>query len=69
MPTRRNLLRALTAGGLTAPLAGLAQRPARLWQIGFLGADSQTTGLFESFRQGLRQGFERQGRVKPSPGH
>ena len=55
MATRRNLLRALAAGGLTRSLAGVAQSPAKVWQIGFLGADSQATGLYESFRQGMEQ--------------
>ncbi len=55
MATRRNLLRALAAGGLTRSLPGLAASAARLWRIGFLGADSQATGHYESFRQGLEQ--------------
>lgn len=55
MATRRNLLRGLAAGGLTRSLPGLAASAARLWRIGFLGADSQATGHYESFRQGLEQ--------------
>ena len=55
MATRRNLLRVLAAGGLTRSLPGLAASAARLWRIGFLGADSQATGHYESFRQGLEQ--------------
>ena len=36
MNTRRNFLIALGAGTLAAPLAGLAQQPAKVWRIGFL---------------------------------
>jgi putative ABC transport system substrate-binding protein len=55
MATRRNLLLALGAGVLTAPLASFAQNQPRVWQIGFLAADSASTHLYDSFRQGMRQ--------------
>ena len=55
MLTRRRLLRVLAAGGVAASPAGFAQRAAKVWQIGFLGADARATGLYESFRQGMRR--------------
>src|SRR5215467_209505 len=36
-----------------APQAG-AQKPAKVYRIGFLAPDSQPSGRFEAFRQGLR---------------
>ena len=54
MATRRNLLLALGAGALTAPLASFAQNQPKVWQIGFLVADSASTRLYDSFRQGMR---------------
>jgi putative ABC transport system substrate-binding protein len=48
-------LLALGAGALTAPLASLAQNQPRIWQIGFLAADSASTHLYESFRRGMRE--------------
>ncbi len=54
MATRRNFLLALGAGALTAPLASFAQNQPKVWQIGFLAADSASTGLYDSFRQGMR---------------
>ncbi len=54
MATRRNFLLALGAGALTAPLATFAQSKPRVWQIGFLAADSASTRLYDSFRQGMR---------------
>jgi putative ABC transport system substrate-binding protein len=55
MATRRDLLRGVAAGGLARSLAGFAQSPGKVWQIGFLGADAQATGLYGSFRQGMQQ--------------
>jgi ABC-type uncharacterized transport system substrate-binding protein len=55
MLTRRQVLRALGAGALAGPLASLAQSQARIRQIGFLAADSASTGHFESFRRGMRE--------------
>jgi putative ABC transport system substrate-binding protein len=55
MATRRDLLRGVAAGGLARSLAGFAQSPGKVWQIGFLGADAKATGLYESFRQGMQQ--------------
>ena len=54
MATRRNFLLALGGGALTAPLASFAQSQSRVWQIGFLAADSASTRLYDSFRQGMR---------------
>ena len=53
MVTRRNFLRALCAGALTAPLASFAQQ-AKVWQVGFLAADSASTNYYDSFRNGMR---------------
>jgi len=53
MTTRRNVL-ALGVVALTAPLAAFAQDQAKVRQIGFLGADSASTKLYDSFRQGMR---------------
>jgi putative ABC transport system substrate-binding protein len=55
MATRRDLLLALGAGALTVPLASLAQNQPKVWQVGFLAADSASTHLYESFRQGMRE--------------
>jgi len=54
MTTRRNVLLALGAGALAVPLRAIAQNPPKVWQIGFLGADSASTRFYDSFRQGLR---------------
>jgi putative ABC transport system substrate-binding protein len=55
MATRRKVLLVLSAGTLAAPLVSLAQSPAKLWQIGFLAADSPSTRLYDSFREGMRE--------------
>ena len=55
MATRRKVLLALGAGVLTVPLGSLGQNQAKVWQIGFLAADSVSTHLYESFRQGMRE--------------
>src|SRR5246127_2848756 len=58
MATRRNVLLALGAGAVAAPLAAFSQSQQRVWQIGFLAADSPSTRLYDSFRQGMRgQGY------------
>jgi putative ABC transport system substrate-binding protein len=54
MVTRRDLLLALGASALTPPLACFAQNQPKVWQIGFLAADSASTGGYDSFRQGMR---------------
>jgi ABC-type uncharacterized transport system substrate-binding protein len=54
MTTRRNMVLALGAGALAAPLASFAQNQPVVPQIGFLGADSASTRLYDSFRQGMR---------------
>ena len=57
MTTRRNLLIALGAGALTAPIASFAQQqPAQISRIGLLSpfSPSDTTLWHEAFRQGLR---------------
>ena len=53
MVTRRNFLRVLSAGALTAPLACFAQQ-SKIWQVGFLAADSASTHYYDSFRRGMR---------------
>jgi len=55
MATRRNLLLALGAGAVAAPLAVFSQSQQRVWQIGFLAADSPSTRLYDSFRQGMHE--------------
>ncbi len=54
MATRRDLLLAFGASALTAPLASFAQSHPKVPQIGFLAADSASTGLYDSFRRGMR---------------
>jgi putative ABC transport system substrate-binding protein len=54
MATRRDLLLALGAGALAPPLACFAQNQPKVWQIGFLAADSASTGGYDSFRQGMQ---------------
>ena len=53
MVTRRKFLRVLSTGALTAPLASFAQQP-KIWQVGFLTADSASTSYYDSFRHGMR---------------
>jgi putative ABC transport system substrate-binding protein len=55
MVTRRNIVVALAAGAVAAPLAVFSQNQPRIWQIGFLAADSASTRLYDSFRQGMRE--------------
>lgn len=55
MTTRRNLLIALGAGALAAPLGGLAKGRARTWRIGFLAPGSPSTRIYEGFRQGMHE--------------
>jgi len=52
----RGLLIAFTLGVLSVPLPALAQQPARIYRIGFLGQVSASTMApqLEAFRQGLR---------------
>ena len=56
MTTRRELLIALGAGALVAPLASIAQQPAKLARIGFLGVESASgyRSQVEALRAGLR---------------
>jgi putative ABC transport system substrate-binding protein len=58
MTTRRELLIALGAGVLAAPLVAIAQQqPAKVPRIGYLSATSPSTlaGRTEALRQGLRE--------------
>jgi putative ABC transport system substrate-binding protein len=55
MATRRNVLLALGASAVAAPLAAFSQDQPKIWQIGFLAADSASTRLYDSFRQGMRE--------------
>ena len=55
MATRRHVLLALGAGAVAAPLAVFSQNQPRVWQVGFLAADSASTRLYASFRQGMRE--------------
>jgi len=52
---RRAFLGTLAGGLLTAPLAGEAQPPAKLWRIGYLDQGSETNNRL--YVAGLRQGL------------
>lgn len=56
---RRQLLIALGAGAIAAPLASIAQQPAKVARIGFLGLSSAADPFFsvrlEALRAGLRE--------------
>src|SRR5258706_11545363 len=58
MNNRRELLVALGAGALLAPLACFAQQPDRVWRVGFLSARSRPVSLnsdeYGGFPQGMR---------------
>ena len=56
MTTRRELLIAVGAGALAAPLSSFAQQPAKVARIGFLGAVSASgyASEVEALRAGLR---------------
>lgn len=54
MATRRKFLLVLGAGALAGPRPSIAQNERKVWQIGFLAADSASTGLYDSFRRGMR---------------
>jgi putative ABC transport system substrate-binding protein len=59
--TRRNLLIALGAGALAAPLSLLAQPQGKVWRIGFLSSESASGDgtRVEALRAGLRDlGYE-----------
>jgi putative ABC transport system substrate-binding protein len=55
--TRRAFVGTLASGLLAAPLTAGAQTPTKVPRIGFLSSlsSTETTGSFESFRQGLRE--------------
>ncbi len=57
MTTRRELLIALGAGALAAPLTSFAQQKGKVWRIGILGATSAsgTAGRVDALRAGLRE--------------
>jgi len=56
MSLRKIFLVALAFGILSAPLAAVAQQPAKVPRIGILTlAGGSSTPLFEAFRQGLRE--------------
>ncbi|HSS70949.1 MAG TPA: ABC transporter substrate-binding protein [Casimicrobiaceae bacterium] len=40
---------------MAAPLAAFSQNQSKVWQIGFHAADSASTRLYDSFRQGMRE--------------
>ncbi|HTR56966.1 MAG TPA: ABC transporter substrate-binding protein [Casimicrobiaceae bacterium] len=54
MTTRREALLALGAVTLSVRLSALAQNQPRVWQVGYLAADSPSTRLYDTFRQGMR---------------
>ena len=59
MNKRRDLLVALGAVALVTPLACFAQRPDRVWRVGFLSARSRPVSLdsdeYSGFPQGMRE--------------
>ena len=59
MKARRTFLIALGAGALAAPLGAFAQRPAKVWRIGFFYFGSRQsamdTGRYQLFLQGMRE--------------
>ena len=59
MNKRRDLLVALGAGALVAPLACFAQQPDKVWRVGFLSARSRPVSLdsdeYSGFPQGMRE--------------
>jgi putative ABC transport system substrate-binding protein len=58
MTTRRDLLVALGASALAAPLFSVAQQPGKVWRVGALQPGSRSPGggvlLFRAFFEGLR---------------
>jgi putative ABC transport system substrate-binding protein len=56
---RRQLLVALGASALTAPLMSLAQQPGKVWRVGFLAqrqiSISESDNYYGPFRQGMRE--------------
>ncbi len=54
---RRELLMALGAGTIAAPLGGLAQQPPKMLRIGFLGGGSDSDPNFARRVEGLRAGL------------
>ena len=55
MLSRRQVVIALGASALAMPVASLAQQQLKVWRIGFLAADSSSSGIHEGFRQGMRE--------------
>ena len=56
MNKRRKILVALGANALAFPLSSLAQRPAKVWRIGYLSAPTRKSveGTLEAFLRALR---------------
>ena len=54
MIDRRTFLGMLAGGLLVAPLAGLAQQPAKIPRVGVIGERSASDPFIVAFRQGLR---------------
>lgn len=55
MISRRQLLVALGAHALAAPLSLFAQTQGKVWRVGFLSASPGSASLAEALRQGLRE--------------
>jgi putative ABC transport system substrate-binding protein len=55
MSKRRELVIALGASALVAPLGSFAQQQGRVWRIGILDATSTNPALLEAFRKGLHE--------------
>ena len=65
MATRRDVLFALGASALAAPLASFAQRqPAKVARIGFLGAGSASASVWANRVDALREGLRALGYVE-----
>ena len=55
MASRRQVVLALAAGAL-APLATLAQQPAKVWHIGFLAAGSPNSAITRRLQRSVGAG-------------
>jgi putative ABC transport system substrate-binding protein len=55
MTTRRETLLVLGAGAFAMRRSALAQNQPKVWQIGYLAADSASTRLYDSFHDGMRE--------------
>ena len=64
MGTRRQVILALGAGVLAAPLASFAQQRGKIWRIGFLSAQSRPPSLESHYIGGFPRGMRELGYVE-----